>query len=87
MQVRVPWEQRLEELITFQQQLGRLPRLKVSPNSPNPPLPGEKELGAWVDMQRQRWKGKQGTRELSPQQQADLEAVPGWVWEGSWALP
>ena len=73
----VPWEERLQQVQEFVQQHGRLPRQRA--RSGVPFLPGEKELGTWVYRQRQRSKGQQQPQ-LSAEEVAALETVPGWYW-------
>ncbi|GAB4822658.1 hypothetical protein N2152v2_009704 [Parachlorella kessleri] len=73
-----PWEQRRQEVEAFHQYHGRLPRATAGEASPF--LPGEKKLGAWMDRQRQCYKGN-GQLSLSIERVAALEATPGWVWE------
>ncbi|GAB4822657.1 hypothetical protein N2152v2_009703 [Parachlorella kessleri] len=70
-----PWEQRLQEVQYFVRQQGRFPREKAGKN--NPFLPGEKELGYWVNRQRQHYKNAI----LSPARIAALDASPGWCWD------
>ena len=76
--VTKPWEQRRQEVEAFYQQHGRLPR--SAGGKTNPFLPGEKELGNWVDRQRQRHKGNLQPP-LSAEHTAALEATEGWIWE------
>ncbi|GAB4822680.1 hypothetical protein N2152v2_009726 [Parachlorella kessleri] len=73
-----PWELQRQEVEAFYQQHGRLPR--GAAGKPSPFLPGEKELGAWVQTQRQYYKG-QRQRPLPAERIAALEATLGWAWE------
>ncbi|GAB4815479.1 hypothetical protein N2152v2_002525 [Parachlorella kessleri] len=74
---RVSWEHRLQQLQEFVQQSGRLPRSTAS--SDHPFLPNEKQLGPWALTQRNRYKGHKQPQ-LSTEQVAALESVPGWYW-------
>ena len=73
------WEQRRQQVLAFVEQHGRLPRRQGSQQEPL--LAGEQQLGNWCSAQRQRWKGKQQPP-LTAEQQAALEAIPGWIWGG-----
>ncbi|GAB4822673.1 hypothetical protein N2152v2_009719 [Parachlorella kessleri] len=80
-QVHKPWERRRQEVAAFYQRHGRLPR--ATAGKPCPFLPGEKELGKWLNRQRQLYKGNLQPP-LSAEQIAALEATPGWActpWE------
>ncbi|GAB4822679.1 hypothetical protein N2152v2_009725 [Parachlorella kessleri] len=77
-----PWEQRRQEVEDFYQQQGWLPRQSTGRASPF--LPGERELGTWVNRQRQCYKSKKQPL-LSAERIAALEATPGWAWE-EWSL-
>ncbi|GAB4822670.1 hypothetical protein N2152v2_009716 [Parachlorella kessleri] len=72
------WEQSRQEVKAFYQQHGRLPRAKAGKASPF--LPGERELGRWVNAQRQHFKGNKQPV-LSAERSTALEAIPGWVWD------
>ncbi|GAB4822660.1 hypothetical protein N2152v2_009706 [Parachlorella kessleri] len=72
------WEQRRQEVVSFYQQHGRLPRKSAGKASPF--LPGEKELGQWVNRQRQRYKGNIQPA-LSAEHVTALEVTPGWAWD------
>ncbi len=70
-----PWEARYQQVAAFQQQHGRFPRHMATETKPLEE--GEQGLGAWCNMQRQRWRGTQKPP-LTPQQVAALEALAGW---------
>lgn len=73
----VKWDQRLQQLEAFARQQGRLPRRTAGKAKPY--LPGEQELGRWMNAQHQRYKGQKGAQ-LSTEEVTALEAVPGWAW-------
>jgi hypothetical protein len=75
--VLVPWEQQCRELAEFVRQYGGL--LRISTGEAEPLLPGEKVLGEWCYIQRQRKKSAEAP--LWPEQETALETIPGWVWE------
>ncbi|GAB4815475.1 hypothetical protein N2152v2_002521 [Parachlorella kessleri] len=74
---RGPWQEWMQQFHEFVQQHNRLPR--HTPGSSHPFLPGEKELGMWASRQRLFYNG-QRQPQLSEEQVAALEAVPGWYW-------
>lgn len=77
-----PWDQWHQQVAHFVRQHERLPR--YYPSSQAPLLSGEKELGAWCNRQQQRVKGPRHIgAPLTPGQQAALQALPGWFWQGS----
>ena len=81
--VTLPWEQWLQQVLAFVEQHSRLPRAADSQQEPL--LAGEQQLGQWCNRQRQRWNGT-AQPPLSTEQQAALEAIPGWAWgaQASW---
>lgn len=76
---QVPWQVRYEQVQSFVQQHGRLP--KHVPAKGMQLQPGEKPLGVWCLSQKSRWRGKGTCRPMIEQQRLALEAIPGWVWE------
>lgn len=71
------WEQQREQVEAFVRQHGRLPRAQGSKGVPL--LLEEKELGVWCAAQRQRWDNPNRSC-LEPEQEAALNATPGWAW-------
>ena len=72
------WEQQQRAVADFVEQHGRLPREAGSKGRPL--TEGERPLGKWCRMQRQRWRGAGTYAELTPEEAAKLEALPGWWW-------
>jgi len=71
-----PFASKLEGLKAFLGRHGEFPRL-----SRRRDREGERELGTWISKKRQEHKRGR----LSAARAAELEALPGWVWEGAFA--
>ena len=73
------WERRRQEVAAFRELHGRIPR--EAGGKAEALTEEERQLGAWCTRQRQRKKGNIGPP-LTPEQEASLEAIPGWYWDG-----
>ena len=73
------WERRRQEVKAFQQQHDRIPR--VNGGKGELLTDEERQLGEWCVKQRQRKRDTRGLP-LTAEQEAALEAIPGWFWDG-----
>ena len=72
------WQKQCRAVAAFVEQHGRLPREKGS--KAQPLLERERSLGQWCWRQRQRRWGHESWADLTQEQVAELDAIPGWTW-------